>query len=134
MANLYKLVNVLRVDDITEEPSIERNLVLIKVAVGAERRPEVMQICEVFRARVVDVAPASLILEATGPKDKIEGLAAVLEPYGIVEMVQTGSVAMQRGPAHAELVPSDRAPRATTSSAPPPRPPAEGNSAAGRAA
>jgi acetolactate synthase-1/3 small subunit len=105
MANLYKLVNVLRVDDISDAPSIERNLALIKVNVGADRRPEVMQICEVFRARVVDVGPTSLIVEATGPKDKIDGLASVLEPFGIAEMVQTGLVAMQRGTVNVQLAP-----------------------------
>ncbi len=104
-ANLYKLVNVLRVDDISDAPSIERNLALIKVNVGADRRPEVMQICEVFRARVVDVGPTSIIIEATGPKDKIDGLASVLEPFGIAEMVQTGLVAMQRGTVNVQLAP-----------------------------
>ncbi|MCA9581159.1 MAG: acetolactate synthase small subunit [Myxococcales bacterium] len=96
-ANLYKLVNVLRVDDITDQPSVERNLAMIKVMVGAERRPEVVQICDVFRARIVDVGPESLIVEATGPSDKIQGLVTVLEPFGIAEMVQTGTIAMQRG-------------------------------------
>lgn len=97
-ANLYKLVNVLRVENVTHEPTILRDLALIKVAANAETRPQVMQVAEVFRARVVDVAPESLIFEITGTEDKIQGLVEVLRPFGIVEMVRTGQVAMTRGP------------------------------------
>lgn len=96
-ANLYKLVNVLRVDDITHKPSVARDLALIKVQFGPEQRTEVLQLCEVFRARVVDVAPDSLVAEITGTQDKIDGLVTVLRPFGITEMVQTGVVAMTRG-------------------------------------
>lgn len=96
-ANLYKLVNVLRVDDITHKASVMRDLALVKVNVGAEDRPKVLQVCEVFRARVLDVASDSLTVEITGTADKIAGLVAVLREYGIAEMVQTGSVAMTRG-------------------------------------
>lgn len=96
-ANLYKLVNVISVQDITYSESITRDLALIKVAVGADRRAEVLQLCEVFRARVVDIGPDSLIAESTGSPEKIEGLVRVLEPFGIVEMVQTGRIAMTRG-------------------------------------
>lgn len=96
-ANLYKLVNVLRVDDITHVPSVDRNLALIKVLVGAARRAEVLQIAEVFRARAVDIAPDSLILEITGNQEKIDGLVGVLGPFGIAEMVQTGAISMTRG-------------------------------------
>lgn len=97
-ANLYKLVNVLSVQDITHEPSVVRDLALIKVRARPERRAEVFQLCEVFRARVVDVAPESLIVEVTGTTDKLEGLVSALEPFGITEMVQTGTVAITRGP------------------------------------
>ena len=96
-ANLYKLVNVLKVDDISERPMVERDLALIKVSVGAEQRSEVLQICDVFRARAVDVGTDSLIVEITGTQEKIDGLVQVLAPFGIVEMVQTGAVAMTRG-------------------------------------
>ncbi len=96
-ANLYKLVNVLRVDDITHEPSVMRDLALIKVRAGADERPKVLQVCEVFRARVVDVAADSLTVEITGTQDKIDGLVAVLRDYGISEMVQSGAIAMTRG-------------------------------------
>ncbi len=96
-ANLYKLVNVLRVDDITHAPNVARDLALIKVGVGPEQRAEVLQLCEVFRARVVDIGPDTVIVEITGTQDKIEGLVTVLKPFGITEMVQTGVVAMKRG-------------------------------------
>ena len=97
-ANLYKMVNVLSIEDITEKPSVSRDLALIKVAVGPDRRAEVLQLCEVFRARAVDVGPDTLIVEPTGTQDKIDGLVAILSPFGIAEMVQTGTVAMTRGP------------------------------------
>ncbi len=96
-ANLYKLVNVLRVENVTETPSVMRDLALIKVRADAESRAQVLQVCDVFRARVVDVAPEALVVEITGTEDKIEGLLEVLRPFGILEMVRTGRVAMTRG-------------------------------------
>jgi acetolactate synthase-1/3 small subunit len=96
-ANLYKLVNVLRVDDVTEKSSVVRDLALIKVAVNTANRTEVMQLADVFRARIVDVTNDSVIVETTGTEDKIEGLIEVLRPFGIIEMVRTGIVAMARG-------------------------------------
>lgn len=95
-ANLYKLVNVLRVDDTTPRATVTRELALIKVKADATSRPAVMQVCDVFRARVVDVGPDALVCEITGTADKIDGLTSVLAPYGIVEMVRTGAVAMVR--------------------------------------
>ena len=70
---------------------------MIKVAANAESRTHIMQLVDVFRARVVDVAPDSLIIEITGTEDKIDGLLEVLRPYGVLEMVRTGRVAMARG-------------------------------------
>lgn len=96
-ANLYKMVNLLSIEDITEKHSVIRDLALIKVQVGPSLRPEVLQLLEVFRARAVDVAPGTLTVEITGKQDKIDGLVATLRPFGIVEMVQTGTVAMTRG-------------------------------------
>jgi acetolactate synthase-1/3 small subunit len=96
-ANLYKLVNVLRVDDVTDKQSVVRDLALIKVASKNGRRADILQLVDVFRARVVDVTSESLIIESTGTEDKIEGLIDVLRPYGIIEMVRTGIVAMARG-------------------------------------
>lgn len=96
-ANLYKLVNVLEVQELTHQPHLERELALIKVRAAREKRSEILQIAEVFQGRVLDMAPESVILEITGSPDKIAGLVSVLETYGIEEMVQTGSVAMTRG-------------------------------------
>lgn len=96
-ANLYKLVNVKRVDNLTEAPAVYRDLAMVKVAATAETRTHIMQLVDVFRARVVDVAPDSLVIEITGTEDKIEGLLEVLRPYGVIEMVRTGCVAMARG-------------------------------------
>jgi acetolactate synthase-1/3 small subunit len=96
-ANLYKLVPVKRVDDITGAPGIVRDLALIKVAATGEARTHVMQLVDVYRARVVDVSPESLIVETTGTEDKIDSLLEVLRPFGVKEMVRTGRVAMTRG-------------------------------------
>lgn len=96
--NLYKLVNVIQVEDVTERPNVLRDLALIKVqAGGGSARSEIMQLVDTFRARVVDVALDTLMVEVTGTEDKIDGLVDVLRPYGIVEMVRTGRVAMARG-------------------------------------
>jgi len=96
-AHLYKLVPVRRVDNITVAPSIARDLALIKVAATGEARTHVMQLVDVYRARIVDVSPESLVIETTGTEDKIDSLLEVLRPYGVVEMVRTGRVAMVRG-------------------------------------
>jgi len=96
-ANLYKLVNVLAVEDITARASVTRDLALIRVRANASQRPAVLQICELFRARVVDVAPESLMVEIAGTAEKIEGLVALLRPFEITEMVQTGAIALTRG-------------------------------------
>ncbi len=96
-ANLYKLVNVLLVSNISGSPNVMRDLAMIKVNATPETRSHLLQLVHVFRARVVDVAPESLIIEITGTEDKIDGLMEVLRPFGIVEMVRTGRVAMSRG-------------------------------------
>ena len=107
-ANLYKLVNVVRVHDITHAPSIFRELAMVKVATTIETRTQIMQLVDVFRARVVDVAPDSLVIETTGTEEKIEGLLEVLRPYGILELVRTGRVGMLRGKQGSAVEPSDR--------------------------
>jgi acetolactate synthase-1/3 small subunit len=104
-ANLYKLVNVLEVEDATYRPCVTRELALIKVRADHASRAHVLQVAEVFRARVIDVAPEGLIFEITGPRDKVDGLANVLAPFGIVEMVRTGAVAMLRSADVAEEAP-----------------------------
>ena len=96
-ANLYKLVNVLRVTDLTGQAAVIRDLALIRVAASHQTRTHVMQLVDTFRARVVDVAPESLVIEATGTEEKVDGLLAVLRPFGVLEMVRTGRVAMARG-------------------------------------
>jgi acetolactate synthase-1/3 small subunit len=85
------------VDNITRQPTIARDLAMIKVAATGESRPQVMQLVDVYRARIVDVAPESLVIEATGTEDKIDSLVEVLRPYGVIEMVRTGRVEMARG-------------------------------------
>lgn len=97
MQNLYKLVNVIKVDDVTEQPAVMRDLALIKVGASNGSRSEVMQIVETFRARVVDVGLETLTVEVTGTEEKINGLFEVLHPFGVKEMVRTGRVAMTRG-------------------------------------
>jgi acetolactate synthase-1/3 small subunit len=97
IALLYKLVNVVRVFDLTSMTTVTRDLAMIKVNANAENRTHIMQIVDVFRARVVDVANESLVIEITGTEDKIDGLTEVLRPFGIIEMVRTGIVAMRRG-------------------------------------
>jgi acetolactate synthase-1/3 small subunit len=96
-AHLHKLVPVKRVEDITAAPSIVRDLALVKVAATGESRTHVMQLVDVYRARVVDVSPESLIIETTGTEDKIDSLLEVLRPFGVKEMVRTGRIAMARG-------------------------------------
>jgi acetolactate synthase-1/3 small subunit len=97
VANLYKLINVIQVSDISTMPMVSRDLALIRVNTESDRRSEIMQLVDVFRARIVDVASDSLIIEITGTEEKIDGLVEVLSQYGILEMVRTGIVAMTRG-------------------------------------
>ncbi len=93
---LNKLVDVIKVSDFTKEQFIERELVLIKVSADGKSRSEILQICDVFRARIVDVAPKAVTIEATGTEDKIRALVNMLKPFGIREMARTGSVALAR--------------------------------------
>jgi acetolactate synthase-1/3 small subunit len=97
VANVYKLVNVLLVDDVTSQPAIIRDLALIKVAAAPHARAQVLDLATIFRARVVDVAPESLTIEITGAEDKIDRLLDVLRPLGLLEVVRTGQVVMRRG-------------------------------------
>lgn len=96
-ANLYKLVNVISVENISPKPVVFRDLAMIKVAATEASRGPIMQLVDVFRARVVDVSPDSLIIEITGTEEKIDGLVEMLRPYGVLEMARTGRVAMSRG-------------------------------------
>lgn len=94
---LYKLVDVIKIVDITEERSVDRELVLIKVKADTNVRAEIVQIVEIFRARIVDIGRNTLIIEATGDAGKIAAIEDSLRPFGIVELVRTGKIAMVRG-------------------------------------
>lgn len=94
---LHKLVEVIKIIDVSEERSVERELVLIKVKADASVRTEVMQIVEIFRARIVDIGKNTLIIEVTGDSGKIDAIEEALRPFGIVELVRTGKIAMVRG-------------------------------------
>ena len=98
-ANLYKLVNIIDVQDVTNQPVVARDLALIKVKASPEGRAEIANLAAIFRAKIIDVAPESVIVESTGTEDKIESLLELLKPIGILEMVRTGQVAMMRGDA-----------------------------------
>ena len=95
-ASLEKLVDVLLAENITARPMLERDLALIKVAADQQNRPHLMELIKVFRGRVVDVAPESLIVEVSGTVDKIDKLLEVLRPFGVLEMARTGRIAMTR--------------------------------------
>jgi acetolactate synthase-1/3 small subunit len=97
VAYLYKLVNVIQVVDLTSTPKVTRDLAMIKVTASTDNRTHIMQVVDVFRARIVDVTNNSFIIEITGDEEKIEGFVDVLRPLGIIEMVRTGIVAMARG-------------------------------------
>lgn len=96
-ANLYKLVNVIDVQDVTGQPAVMRDLALIKVKANLDQRAEIANLASIFRGRIVDVAAESVIVEITGTEDKIDSLIELLRPFGIIEMVRTGQVAMMRG-------------------------------------
>ena len=96
-AYLYKLVNVIQVEDVTNRPAVSRDLAMVKVSVTPTNRTEIIQLVDVFRARIVDVANESMIIEITGDEEKIDGFVEILRPYGIIEMVRTGLVSMLRG-------------------------------------
>lgn len=94
---LEKLVDVTKVSDITDESIVARELALIKVRANATTRSEIMQIVDIFRANIVDVAPDSVIIEVTGDEDKVESLFQLLRGFGVKEFARTGRLAMTRG-------------------------------------
>jgi acetolactate synthase-1/3 small subunit len=98
-AHLHKLVHVVRVEDITDRASVVRDLALIKVSADHATRSSLMQLAQVFDARVVDVAADSLVLEMTASSSRVDALLEVLRPYGVMEMARTGRIAMTRGAA-----------------------------------
>jgi len=102
---LNKLIDVIRVSDIPPEESVNRELALIKVGVDSSTRAEVMQIVDIFRAKIVDVGIKSLVVEVTGDEGKINAIEQLLRQFGIKEMVRTGRIAMNRG---AKVVQSEK--------------------------
>ena len=93
---LHKLIDTIKVVDLTFESFVERELVLLKIHTTAQSRPEIMQIAEIFRAKVVDISPRTLTLEATGSKLKADAFIKMLKPFMIKEIARTGQVALKR--------------------------------------
>jgi acetolactate synthase-1/3 small subunit len=94
---LNKLVNVLKISNLTEEPSVHRELILIKVRADAATRGDIQQIVETFRAKTIDISLQSMIIEVTGNEDKLEAFLLLLSGYGILEIARTGKIALLRG-------------------------------------
>jgi acetolactate synthase-1/3 small subunit len=94
---LAKLINVTEVRNVTDEPSVIRELALVKVSADSTNRAEILQLVDIYRAGIVDVAMDSLVIQITGPEDRVNSLIKLLENFGIEEMVRTGRVAMVRG-------------------------------------
>ena len=94
---LSKLVDVIAVRELESASCLRREIMLVKTAAGEKARPAVLEIAGIFRARVVDVSPATITIEATGTMEKLNGLLLLLRPYGILEMARTGLVALERG-------------------------------------
>lgn len=106
---LYKVIDVLKVSDVTHDRTVVRELALVKVTATRDTRSEIMQVVDIYRAKIVDVASNSLVVETTGPEEKIDSLIGLLRPFGIKELVRTGRVAMVRsaaGVTHTETVES----------------------------
>jgi acetolactate synthase-1/3 small subunit len=95
---LHKLIDVIKVTDLSEENHVEREMVLLKVNAEPANRGEILRLGDIFRAKVVDVTPTTYTLEVTGEESKIEGIIELLRPFGIQEIVRTGKVAIARGP------------------------------------
>ncbi len=94
---LNKLIDIIKVVDISPQESVDRELALLKVNADTDRRAEIIEIVNIFRAKIVDVSAKSLIIEVTGSTDKINALEELMRPFGIKEMVRTGKVALVRG-------------------------------------
>ena len=95
---MYKIVEVVKVSDLTEHDIVHRELGLVKVSATPQQRSGIIEVVDIFRAKIVDVATESLIVEVTGTEDKVNAFLEMLRPYGIKELVRTGRIAMTRGP------------------------------------
>ena len=94
---LEKIVTIVRVDDVSSQDFVERDLMLIKVSANKGQRSDIRELCEIFRARIVDVAPEDVMVEIAGQEKKIEAFIDLMRPFGIIELVRTGRIAMVRG-------------------------------------
>jgi acetolactate synthase-1/3 small subunit len=97
---LSKLINVTDVRDVTDLPTVVRELALVKVSANSTNRAEILQLVDIYRASIIDVSMDSLVIQITGPEDRVNSLISLLETFGIKEMVRTGRVAMIRGNGH----------------------------------
>lgn len=95
---LNKLIDVIKIVNLTQEDAIERELVLIKVKATRETRSDIINVVNIFRANIVDVNPEDVVIELTGSQSKIDGLCQILAEYGIIEIARTGAIALSRGP------------------------------------
>ncbi|MEK7879432.1 MAG: acetolactate synthase small subunit [candidate division NC10 bacterium] len=95
---LHKLIDVIKVTDLTEESHVERELVLVRINAEPSNRAEILRTADIFRAKVVDVTPGTFTLEVTGDEEKLDAIVELLRPFGIQELVRTGKVAITRGP------------------------------------
>jgi len=93
---LHKVVDVLKVHDLTYEPFVERELALVKVSATKATRSEIMQLVNVFRAKIIDISPETLTIEVTGSQDKVDAAVGMLRSFGIIDIARTGSVALKR--------------------------------------
>lgn len=94
---LHKLIDVMRVVDYQDIPIVERELAMIKVNADSHARPEIMQIVDIFRAKIIDISDKTFTVEVTGSVGKVDAIEQLLAPYGIRELVRTGRIAMMRG-------------------------------------
>jgi acetolactate synthase I/III small subunit len=103
---LYRLIEVLKVSDVTDDPTVEREMALIKIHAPPQSRAEIVSLTNVFAAKIVDVGINTMIIEMTGTPAKVENFIEVLRPFGMKEMMRTGRIAMVRG-AHSHQAPAD---------------------------
>lgn len=105
---LHKLINVIKISELAPDNSVERELMLIQVEAEPENRAQIIEIADIFRSKVLDVGVDTLTIESTGSPEKLEALAELLRPYGVVELVRTGRVAIPRGTKAPRLKPVSR--------------------------
>ncbi|MCW2996457.1 MAG: ilvN [Solirubrobacterales bacterium] len=94
---LHKLINVLKIRDLEPSETVARELALFKISADGSQRAEIMQICEIFRGKVVDVSKRAIIIEITGTTEKVEAFERMVRPFGLIEMMRTGEIAIARG-------------------------------------